>query len=246
MTDFFQKWHTTGSEFQALLKFPLSQSEAGRVRRNSMQAWWLLLILPFGLGGCAIFSRSNGSGYYDSAYDSGVSARYDRENSTRQDAVSEMGWDGRELSDGQRAAVENRITLKQLEKGIVGRREKEQYYRFKPMMDSDRERIAFLRLSSYEARQRWLNARGINLANPRYSSEVSHLIEQNDIMIGMPKPAVRESWGEPESIEVAGNPLYGNERWKYVEQISSQDGFQTETRLVYFESGRVVGWEKAK
>ena len=60
----------------------------------------------------------------------------------------------------------------------------------------------------------------------------------------MSKQAVRESWGEPEAIEVAGNPVFGNERWRFIEQIASSEGYQTEGRMIYFEGGRVVGWER--
>jgi len=70
------------------------------------------------------------------------------------------------------------------------------------------------------------------------------LVDQNDITPGMTKQAVKDAWGEPEAIDVAGNPIYGNERWQYREQITSSEGYQTETRMVYFESGLVVGWEK--
>ena len=60
----------------------------------------------------------------------------------------------------------------------------------------------------------------------------------------MSKRAVQESWGEPERIEVAGNPTYGNERWKYSTYVSSTEGFNEEERMIYFEGGRVVGWNK--
>ena len=68
-------------------------------------------------------------------------------------------------------------------------------------------------------------------------------IENNDITIGMSKGAVVQSWGDPERKEVAGNPLYGNERWLYNKMVSSVDGYSKQTRIIYFEGGRVAGWE---
>ena len=48
------------------------------------------------------------------------------------------------------------------------------------------------------------------------------LIDNKDITLGMNQKAVLESWGEPEIVEVAGNPVYGNERWKYSKFVSSE------------------------
>jgi hypothetical protein len=43
------------------------------------------------------------------------------------------------------------------------------------------------------------------------------------------------TFGRPTRVEVAGNPSYENERWLY-----SVNGA---TKYIYFESGRVEGWE---
>jgi hypothetical protein len=137
------------------------------------------------------------------------------------------------------------MELKRLERTeIEGRRDRDQYYKAKALLRSDAERIEFLRVGSFEGRDRWLRAQGINLASPKHAPDVQELITQNDIAVGMSKQAVRESWGEPEAVEVAGNPVYGNERWRYAEQIASSEGYQTEGRMIYFEGGRVVGWDK--
>jgi hypothetical protein len=69
------------------------------------------------------------------------------------------------------------------------------------------------------------------------------LIEKNDVSVGMSQKAVTESWGDPDLVEVAGDPIYGNERWRYSRYISSNDGYNKQVRVIYFESGRVVGWE---
>lgn len=69
------------------------------------------------------------------------------------------------------------------------------------------------------------------------------LIETQDIAVGMPQDYVKRSWGDPMSVEVSGNPIYKNERWKYQKFVSAPEGYRKETRYVYFEGGRVVGWE---
>lgn len=59
----------------------------------------------------------------------------------------------------------------------------------------------------------------------------------------MPAEYVKKSWGEPVNIEVSGNPIYRNERWQYNKQVATPQGYKQEKRYVYFEGGRVVGWE---
>jgi hypothetical protein len=190
-------------------------------------------------------SASSGYAYRDTGIDGGLSYRDDRDMHLRERAAEEMGYeDTSELSDNQRAALQMRMGLGEAERQVVARKEREQYFRHKSLMSNDRERLEFLRLPSYEARARWLAARGINASSPSHPPEFQKLIESNDVTLGMTRQAVKDSWGEPEQVEVAGNPIYGNERWKYLEEISSSEGYQTEARIIYFESGRVVGWEK--
>ncbi len=204
--------------------------------------------LVFQLFGCAdLLHRSQTSGYAgNNSYDvEEPNVRRDRETVNYEDTVSELGFDGsRALTPEQKKALSTRLELKNMEKDIGSRREREQYFKVKPMFANDRERIEFLKMNSFESKQRWLDARGLSTATQHYTTEIQDLIEQNDIAVGMTKQAVHESWGDPEVVEVAGNPMYGNERWKYVEYVSSVDGYQTETRIVYFEAGRVAGWEK--
>lgn len=69
------------------------------------------------------------------------------------------------------------------------------------------------------------------------------LVENQDIAIGMTQDLVRKAWGEPESIDVSGNRIYKNEKWKFSRTMTLGDGFKSEKRYVYFEGGRVVGWE---
>lgn len=201
-----------------------------------------ILILLSGLGGCAVLQRSPDSGYY--GHNDEQVFRRDRRDAEREDAMEEFGlMPDRALTDREVAAIETRIALKKAEKSLEGKREREQYFTNKPYLRNDRERLEFLRLGSFEARNRWLNAKGIQASTATHAPEIQALIDTNDIALGMTKQAVRDSWGEPELVEVAGNPLYGNERWQYSEQTSSTEGYRSQDRLVYFEAGRVSGWE---
>ena len=64
-----------------------------------------------------------------------------------------------------------------------------------------------------------------------------------NIRLGMARRNVKMSLGSPTSVEVAGNPKYGNERWIYETSIPTLDGYYTEKKIIYFEGGSVVGWE---
>jgi len=66
---------------------------------------------------------------------------------------------------------------------------------------------------------------------------------EENLHLGMLKNNVQSFLGRPDQIEVAGNPIYGNERWTYVRSVPTMDGYYTEKRVIYFERGNVVGWE---
>jgi hypothetical protein len=208
---------------------------------------FLIVVSLLGLSACAAFSRSSRSGY---AYDEEERGPrppdlYEqRQASIEDDAKEELGLGSRPLSDDERASVENRVRLKRLENRISTKREKKQYYNVRAALRSDRERIYFLSIPTYEGRERWAQTRGLGAHDETYSDEVAKVIELNDISLGMTQKAVMQSWGDPDAVEVAGNPLYGYERWKYNRYVSGNEGYQKELRVVYFEGGRVVGWEK--
>lgn len=133
--------------------------------------------------------------------------------------------------------------LQQLESKLETTREKQQYSKILPWFNSDEEKIEFLSLPNLDERQRWIQANKIWRRSQAPSAEVRSLIEGGDISVGMPMDYVKKSWGEPQNVEVSGNPIYKNERWRYSRYVSSQDGYRLEKRVVYFESGRVTGWE---
>jgi hypothetical protein len=95
----------------------------------------------------------------------------------------------------------------------------------------------------FEARQEWLQEKEFSSRSNKAQASMQSVVESNDIALGMPQPLVMKSWGEPESVEVSGNPKLKNERWRYVRYVSTQDGFKPEKKIVYFEGGKVVGWE---
>jgi outer membrane protein assembly factor BamE (lipoprotein component of BamABCDE complex) len=59
--------------------------------------------------------------------------------------------------------------------------------------------------------------------------------ELPELFVGMKKDDVVRNWGRPARIEVAGDPSYQNERWAFY--------FNGKTKNVYFENGKVQGWE---
>lgn len=207
-----------------------------------------LLMALLGLSACAsLFERDPRSGYGSEDDETCAKAEdlYEQKRKFREDeAREELGYQGRVLDDGERGALETRVRLKRLEANLATKRDKRQYYGVRSALRNDRERIYFLSLPTYEARERWAANRGLTTGTEARSEEEAKIIEGNDIAIGMTQKSVLESWGDPDAVEVAGNPLYGFERWKYNRYMSGNEGYQKEMRMVYFEGGRVVGWER--
>ena len=218
-------------------KVPVSRATLVRMNVVAMILFSVAMLVL--ASGCTSLSRSNRSGY---EYRGGDDARArtvedDRRSFERESAQEELGAASSEKS------VAIRQVLKRAEKDLEGKSEREQYYKAKPYLSNDLERLQFLRLDSTASRDRFLNSKGINGDQVSHPPAMQSLVEQNDIAAGMTRKAVKESWGPPDDVEVAGNPIYGNERWKYSEQVTSSEGYMTEKRTVFFESGRVVGWE---
>ena len=70
----------------------------------------------------------------------------------------------------------------------------------------------------------------------------SAAMRHGEIIPGMPMASVRSLWGDPVEVQFAGKPGLGHEKWTYFYGLSSNWGMGT-SRDVYFEDGRVVGWE---
>lgn len=155
----------------------------------------------------------------------------------------ELGFDPKKkLTAEQQSLIEKRKKLRILERSLDSQKERFQYSKILPWLKSDEEKIDYLAIPSIEGRQAWINKNKIWSRAKDLKGYVD-IMESQDIAIGMPTDYVKKSWGEPDNIEVSGNPIYKNERWKYVKQISTPQGYRQEKRYVYFEGGRVVGWE---
>lgn len=190
---------------------------------------------------CQHFSRSDASGYGEK---SPQNTREVISDQTSFKTAYELGFDpSKSLTNDQLIAIKNRQRVKNLEKTLVSRKEKEQYSKVLPWLKNDSEKIELLTIPYIEGRQQWINSHNIWSRSQSPAKDFKDILDSQDIVIGMPQELVKKSWGDPQSIEVSGNPIYKNERWKYVKFISSSDGYKKETRVVYFEDGKVVGWE---
>lgn len=93
------------------------------------------------------------------------------------------------------------------------------------------EKIYFLKIP-YQDRYSYLEARGI-IPSPLTSWFGSP--HQRELDVGMSKNEVVSLLGKPQRVDIAGSVSAENERWLYAEQGSP--------KYIYFESGKVGGWE---
>ena len=135
------------------------------------------------------------------------------------------------------------IRIKDYERQLKGQREKELYSKLLPWFRDEDEKLEYLSLSNLQEKQEWATDKKIWNRAKSPNDEMRTLMMNQDIAIGMPMDYVMKSWGDPLVREVSGNPLFRNEKWRYSRSISTQDGFKQEKRTVYFEGGKVVGWE---
>ena len=194
--------------------------------------------------GCANMRRSSGSGYGsgDVEYSDSSQRAQQRDQSTRKTAY-ELGKDPDSLNESDMYEIRQRQRLRELERTLSSKKEKEQYSKVLPWFSGDEKKIEFLSIPSNVSRQQWMNKKDIWARTQAPKQEMRKMVEAQDIAVGMPQEYVKKSWGDPIVVEVSGNPLYRNERWKYQRYTSTPEGFRKETRFVYFEGGRVVGWE---
>jgi hypothetical protein len=155
----------------------------------------------------------------------------------------ELGFDPKKpLTEEQKKQIVDRKRLRELERSLDTHKERLQYSKVLPWFKNDQEKIEMLNIPSIEGRQVWINKNKI-WSRAKSLKEYDEVVESADIAMGMPAEYVKKSWGEPDNIETSGNPIYRNERWHYNKQVSTPQGYKNEKRLVYFEGGRVVGWE---
>lgn len=155
----------------------------------------------------------------------------------------ELGFDPKKgLTPEQRESVLNRRKVRELERTLDSAKERQHYSKILPLIETDNEKIEYLTIDSIEGRQAWVNRNKI-WSRQKSNPEFLELVEAQDIAVGMSADLVRKSWGEPESVEVSGNEVYKNERWRYTRDVPTPNGYKRERRFVFFEGGRVVGWE---
>ena len=75
-----------------------------------------------------------------------------------------------------------------------------------------------------------------------FQERVRSAVAYRELIQGMDMQAVRSVLGEPYDIETAGDAGSGNQRWIYPLGLSGRFGLGSE-RALYFESGKLVGWE---
>lgn len=67
-------------------------------------------------------------------------------------------------------------------------------------------------------------------------------VEAGDVVLGMNMEQVMSSWGRPSDVEIAGDAESGNQKWTYSGGLMGRLKINP-ARIVYFERGRVAGWE---
>ncbi len=181
--------------------------------------------------GCAQLYRSSDSGYADTnPKPSGLFKKTSK--------ISEQ-----KIGDRGAEHVSQKTQLKKMENSLSNKKEIEQYSKALPWFQNEEERLEFLATPGFEERQRWMSEKSFSSRSNAMKTDMKDLVEAQDIALGMPQALVRQSWGDPDAVEVSGNPVFKNERWRYNKFVSTQDGYKPEKKTVYFEGGKVVGWE---
>ncbi len=155
----------------------------------------------------------------------------------------ELGFNpDNELSDEERAQILARYKVRAMERSLDTEKERLHYSKVLPYLLNDQEKVDYLNKPTIEGRQAWVIRNKI-WSRAKSDKDFLDVVESQDLTLGMNIELVRKSWGEPESIEHSGNPLYKNEKWRYIRDVPSPNGYKRERRFVFFEGGRVVGWE---
>ncbi len=155
----------------------------------------------------------------------------------------ELGFDPKTgLTTDERKSVGERRRVRELERKLDSEKDRRHYSKVLPLLQTDAEKIEYLSIESIEGRQAWVNRNKI-WSRVKSNKDFQELVGSQDIAVGMTADLVKKSWGDPESVDHSGNEIYKNERWKYTREVPSPSGYKRERRFVYFEGGRVVGWE---
>lgn len=109
------------------------------------------------------------------------------------------------------------------------------YHRYEGYFSNISEKIYFMRLDNLSERNQYLSSRGAPIGRNLGMNGMNYRSISSTVAMGMSKDEVIRAWGRPSRIDVAGNPKYENERWAFYER--------GRIKYVYFESGRVQGWQ---
>lgn len=204
---------------------------------------FLCLFFNLFLTSCIHLSRSPQSGYIDNSISQ--SQPLNLTDPQIQKLMSENGLTPDDLNTPEgRIQFLDLIEIKNRETQLIDDREKRQYFQNLPWFHDNKEQLEFLRQNGYYARLQWLRKKGVGKRPVELDKNTEDLIANKDIALGMPSEFVRRSWGNPDSVDVAGNPIYGNQRWRYKKYAPSPEGYRLQSRIIYFESGKVAGWEQ--
>ncbi len=136
------------------------------------------------------------------------------------------------------------------------------YSSVRPHLETVSEKIYYLNLSAYD-KQNYISAkktgqlklmpgyaatyrgsnkladkknRKISSSRPTFPINVADSSRENlNIGLGMTKEDIYRRWGRPNSIDIAGDPRYQNERWSFYRNGKVQQ--------VFFYGGYVEGWK---
>lgn len=141
-------------------------------------------------------------------------------------------------SDSEDLSFDEKNALEQELKFLEDSQTTEKYYHYLEYRDklaNLSEKIYFLRISSIKERNNFLYGKGLYQHRNNDFAEIESAVTTRDIIVGMNKSEVTRSWGRPTRVDVAGNPIHENERWTFYDQ--------GRLKQVYFESGKVQGWD---
>lgn len=72
--------------------------------------------------------------------------------------------------------------------------------------------------------------------------QIRRAFRAGEVTLGMTPDEVVQVWGKPREIQVAGDAHSGNQKWIYFNGLSESWSLETQ-KIVYFEGGRVAGWD---
>jgi hypothetical protein len=158
---------------------------------------------------------------------------------------TEEQYAARELRYLESTLTEERLKDYQQVDSLLGTTERKLYYL--KLSDEEKESyIGVLRNGTYgTSGGRFPASKTMATDYPSFEEQrdtfKSHLIDavksyRGDVYLGMKKEEVLDQWGQPDMVEVAGNPKFENERWTF----RSKQGVS----ILFFESGKVRGWQQ--